>query len=143
MAIRVDFALRGLTFVGMRRHAGAAEKRDWAWVDALELIERLVDGGSCRVRARDGQRLILLPRLGVTLRSYLRYLLMCIESRTPSADILVVPLQTASRCLHVFGVQASFSEVQAKEAFEMVSAACLRSNTLRWYDIFLIPCKCK
>ncbi len=101
--------------------AGAAEKRDWAWVDASELVERVVEGGSCRVRSKDGQRLILLPRLGVTLRTYLQHILMCIQSKTPCNDILLVPLGTASRCLHVFGVHASFTEIRVKDAFATVS----------------------
>lgn len=75
---------------------GAAEKRDWTWVDSLEVMDR-VEGGSCRVRDLSGERIHLLPRLALTLRAYLRSVIGSIRSGSLPGAMLLVPLQSASR----------------------------------------------
>jgi len=97
-----------------------AEKRDWAWLDAEEVL-RGVEKGKCCVVDEDGQRFNLLPRLAVSFRSHLRFildhLLCCRPCKQCDMTILRVPKESECRCLHLLGMKQGVESENIRRAF--------------------------
>lgn len=99
----------------------AAEKRDWTWVDAPALLSA-VEGGQCWVLDQHGQRLHLLPRLAVTLRSFATLMLdhIACDSCETCRPLLRVPLDEEGRCLHLFDIRPSLASAGVKSALMII-----------------------
>ena len=104
-----------------------AEKRDWAWVDAQVLVDSL-SKGRCRAIDQEGQPLHLLPRLAVTLRAYLPFIIAHLGCHVPcgelclSGQVLDVSLEKVGRCLHLFGIGKHVSPECIREVMDHASA---------------------
>ena len=104
----------------------SAEKRDWTWVDGEVLVESL-SKGCCSSVDEQGRRLHLLPRLAVTLRAHLRYMLTHLRCDLASGDaccareVLEVEEEREGGCLHLFGIRR---EAAAHVGAVMEAAAC-------------------
>ena len=104
-----------------------AEKRDWAWVDAQVLVDSL-SKGRCRAIDQEGQPLHLLPRLAVTLRAYLPFMIAHLGCHVPcgelclSGQVLDVSLEKVGRCLHLFGIGKHVSPECIREVMDHASA---------------------
>mmetsp|Transcript_25449 Transcript_25449/g.84171 ORF Transcript_25449/g.84171 Transcript_25449/m.84171 type:complete len:417 (-) Transcript_25449:318-1568(-) len=97
-----------------------AEKRDWAWLDAEEIL-RGIEKGKCCVVDEDGQRFNLLPRLAVSFRSHLRFILdhlpCCRPCKQCNVTILRVPKESECRCLHLLGMKEGVEMENIRTAF--------------------------
>jgi hypothetical protein len=86
---------------GMSRRCG--EKRDFAWV-SLRQLGRAGQAGRLRLRAVDGAKVTLLPRLAFALRAAAPHLLSRVSGARPQQQALEwlrVPPPPAGRCLYL------------------------------------------
>ena len=103
----------------------AAEKRDWTWVDAGVLADSMLQG-QCRTKDQEGQTLHLLPRLAVSLRTNLRFMLSHMRSAQPRPDALLPRMlevgEEETACLHLFGVCKQVVAADVQSVLERVCA---------------------